>query len=37
MNLVNETLGELEPFPVQFSFQDDPGWKAYKRFLEIGG
>ena len=29
MKLVNETLGELDPFPVQFSFQDDPDWIAY--------
>jgi len=36
MTLVNETLGELEPFPVAFSFQDDPDWTAYSRFLDIG-
>jgi hypothetical protein len=36
MTLVNETLGELEPFPVEFSFQDDPDWSAYARFLENG-
>jgi hypothetical protein len=36
MQLVNETLGELEPFPVQFSFQEDPEWEGYSRFLEIG-
>jgi hypothetical protein len=36
MKLVNETLGELEPFPVEFSFQDDPEWVGYSRFLEIG-
>jgi hypothetical protein len=36
MKLVNETLGELEPFPVQFSFQADPEWEGYTRFLEIG-
>jgi hypothetical protein len=37
MQLVNETLGEYEPFPIQFSFQDDPDWEGYSRFLEIGG
>jgi hypothetical protein len=36
MALVNETLGELEPFPVEFSFQDDPDWSAYSRFLDNG-
>jgi hypothetical protein len=35
MKLVNETLGELEPFPVEFSFQDDPEWVGYSRFLDI--
>jgi len=35
MGLVNQTLGELDPFPVQFSFQDDPGWLGYARFLSI--
>jgi Family of unknown function (DUF695) len=35
MQLVNETLGEYEPFPVQFSFQDDPEWEGYSRFLDI--
>lgn len=33
MQLVNDTLGELEPFPVQFSFQEDPNWEGYTRFL----
>jgi len=37
MQLVNQTLGELDPFPVQFSFQDDPDWLGYSRFLEIRG
>jgi hypothetical protein len=32
MELVNETLGELEPFPVQFMCEDDPTWIAYSRF-----
>jgi hypothetical protein len=36
MKLVSATLGELEPFPVEFSFQDDPEWVGYSRFLEIG-
>jgi Family of unknown function (DUF695) len=35
MELVNDTLGELEPFPVQFSFQEDPEWEGYARFLAI--
>jgi len=35
MELVNQTLGELEPFPVQFSFQHDPEWEGYNGFLEI--
>jgi hypothetical protein len=35
MELVNQTLGHLEPFPIQFSFQDDPDWEGYSRFLEI--
>jgi hypothetical protein len=36
MELVNEALGELEPFPVEFSIQDDPEWSGYERFLGIG-
>jgi hypothetical protein len=35
MELVNEALGELEPFPVEFSIQDDPEWFGYERFMEI--
>ena len=35
MKLVNETIGDIEPFPVQFSFQNDPGWDGYAQFLEI--
>jgi hypothetical protein len=34
MELVNETLGGSEPFPVEFSFQDDPQWEGYSRFLQ---
>jgi hypothetical protein len=37
MKLVNETLGELEPFPVQFNLQDDPEWEGYTRLLELIG
>jgi hypothetical protein len=37
MELVNQTLGEHEPFTVQFSFQDDPEWQGYSQFLEITG
>lgn len=35
MELVNKTLGHLGPFPIQFSFQDDPGRQGYNRFLDI--
>lgn len=35
MELVNDTLGHLEPFPVQFNFQFDPEWQGFKSFLEI--
>jgi hypothetical protein len=35
MELVNETLGGYEPFPVEFSFQDDPQWEGYSRFLQV--
>jgi hypothetical protein len=35
MELVNKTLGYLEPFPIRLSFQDDPNWEGYNRFLEI--
>jgi hypothetical protein len=35
MELVNETLGHREPFPVQFSFQGDPEWEGYNGFLGI--
>ncbi len=35
MKLVNEALDGHEPFPVQFSFQDDPEWEGYTQFLEI--
>jgi len=34
MKLINKTLGHLEPFPIQFSFQDDPVWQGYNGFLE---
>ena len=36
MGLVNETLGELEPFPIEFIFQSDPAWEGYNRFLAAG-
>jgi hypothetical protein len=35
MQLVNKTLGHLEPFPVEFVFQEDPDWQAYARFQRI--
>jgi cell division protein FtsZ len=34
MELVNEALDGYEPFPVQFSLQDDPQWEGYSRLLE---
>ena len=37
MELVNKTLGELEPFPVQFSFQQDSEWFVYGQFLALTG
>jgi hypothetical protein len=37
MELVNKILGGLEPFPVQFSFQDDSEWTVYRRFLAVTG
>jgi hypothetical protein len=33
VKFVNEALGQLEPFPVQFIFEDDADWQAYSRFL----
>ena len=35
MELVNSTLGHLEPFPIQISFQDDPEWQGYDGFLDL--
>lgn len=38
MELVNKTLGELEPFPIQFSFEEeDSDWEVYGRYLELTG
>jgi hypothetical protein len=37
MEQVNKALGHREPFPVQFSFQEDPDWEAYSRFLDLTG
>ena len=34
MELVNEALAGCDPFPIQISVQEDPGWEAYGRFLE---
>jgi hypothetical protein len=36
MKLANQTLGERDPFPIEFVFQDDPDWDAYGRFLGDG-
>ncbi|CAN5441437.1 hypothetical protein BH11PLA2_BH11PLA2_24400 [soil metagenome] len=35
MEQFNKTLGELDPFPIQISFQDDPEWDGYAGFLAI--
>jgi hypothetical protein len=35
MKLLNETLSEYKPFPIQIGFEDDPSWQAYSRFREI--
>jgi len=35
MELINKTLGHLDPFPIKISFQDDPAWQGYNGFLEI--
>jgi hypothetical protein len=32
MELVNEALAGRDPFPVEFSLQEDPEWEAYSRF-----
>jgi hypothetical protein len=37
MELVNRTLGHLEPLPVRFSFQDDADWIGYNGFRELSG
>ncbi|HEX8914551.1 MAG TPA: DUF695 domain-containing protein [Humisphaera sp.] len=34
MEQVNAALGHLDPFPVEFSFQDDPAWAAYGRLRD---
>ncbi len=35
MEVLNKTLGSLEPFPVEFRFQEDPEWAIYGQFLDI--
>ncbi len=35
MEHINKTLGELDPFPIEISFQNDPAWQGYNGFLEI--
>jgi hypothetical protein len=35
MAQVNKTLGHLDPFPIEISFQDDPEWAGYEGFLAI--
>ena len=35
MALVNKALSNHDPFPVQFSVQDDPDWQAYGRFQRM--
>jgi hypothetical protein len=34
MKLVNKALSGYAPFPVEFSFQEDPEWNAFTPFLE---
>lgn len=33
--LINETLADYDPFPIQISVEEDPEWEAYEQFLEI--
>ena len=35
MKLVNQTLSEIDPFPVKFIFQEDSTWETYSRFRAI--
>ncbi len=32
MGFVNQVLMDREPFPVEFSMQEDPQWEAYQHF-----
>jgi hypothetical protein len=34
MELINKTLGELGPFPIEISLQDDPEWQGYNGIRE---
>ena len=36
MESINKTLGHLDPFPIEISFQDDPDWQGYNGFLGNG-
>jgi len=33
--VINESLADYDPFPIQISTEEDPDWDAYERFLEI--
>jgi Family of unknown function (DUF695) len=35
MGFVNQVLMDREPFPVEFSMQEDPQWEAYRHFQGI--
>ena len=37
MKLLNEALGDLAPFPVQFGLLEDPEWEGYAGYLAIIG
>lgn len=35
--VINESLADYDPFPIQISTEHDPEWEAYERFLDITG
>ena len=35
MQLLNKTLGHLDPFPIEISVQDDPEWEGYNGFIRL--
>lgn len=34
--LINDTLVELEPFPIEITYEHDPVRAAYTQFFDIG-